>query len=144
VFRPQDGRSERAIFLVDPGGIIRYVDIHDIDDQPDNEVLFDQIAAASGTVSTPTIDAPESDRESAAADVVMYCTPWCPDCRAAREWLADHAIEYLEIDISKDPIARETAAGYNEGRLHTPTFEIGADICVDFRPDRLSELLDLS
>lgn len=143
VFRPQDGKSERAIFLVDPEGIIRYIDIHDIDDQPDNEELFDQISTATGTVPTPAVTAPESDPNTAGADVVMYCTPWCPDCRAAREWLAGHAIEYIEIDISRDPIARETAAGYNEGRLHTPTFEIGAEICIDFKPDRLAELLDL-
>jgi alkyl hydroperoxide reductase subunit AhpC len=35
-----DGTSERAIFVIDRTGIIRYVDVHDIDEQPDNEVLF--------------------------------------------------------------------------------------------------------
>jgi alkyl hydroperoxide reductase subunit AhpC len=34
-----DGSSERAIFVVDAEGIIRYIDVHDIDDQPSNEVL---------------------------------------------------------------------------------------------------------
>ena len=36
-----EGFSERAIFIIDKKGIIRYVDVHDIDEQPDNEVLFD-------------------------------------------------------------------------------------------------------
>ena len=29
-----DGQSERAIFVVDRGGVLRYIDIHDIDEQP--------------------------------------------------------------------------------------------------------------
>ena len=32
--------SERAIFVIDKRGVIRYVDVHDIGEQPDNEVLF--------------------------------------------------------------------------------------------------------
>ncbi len=28
-------------------------------------------------------------------------------------------------------------------RLHTPTFEIGKDACVDFRPEKLKELLGI-
>jgi len=33
----EEGKSERAIFVLDKMGIIRYIDIHDIDHQPDNE-----------------------------------------------------------------------------------------------------------
>ena len=43
VFREQEGRSERAIFIIDKQGIVQYVDIHDIDEQPDNQVLFKEI-----------------------------------------------------------------------------------------------------
>lgn len=38
--RPE-GYSERALFVVDKEGKIAYKDIHDISDQPDNEVIFD-------------------------------------------------------------------------------------------------------
>ena len=41
VFREPDGHSERAIFVIDKRGIIRYIDIHDIDHQPDNDVVLD-------------------------------------------------------------------------------------------------------
>jgi peroxiredoxin len=37
----EHGMTERAIFIVDEQGIIRYIDIHDFDSQPDNEVLFE-------------------------------------------------------------------------------------------------------
>ncbi len=39
----EEGYSERAIFLIDKEGIIRYIDIHDINDLPDNEVLFAEL-----------------------------------------------------------------------------------------------------
>jgi len=47
VLRPE-GKSERAIFVMDRTGMIRYVDVHDIDHQPDNEVLFRELAEIEG------------------------------------------------------------------------------------------------
>ena len=35
-----EGYSERALFVLDKWGVIRYIDIHDIDLQPENEELF--------------------------------------------------------------------------------------------------------
>ena len=39
-YRPE-GYSERALFIVDKEGKIAYKDIHAIDEQPDNEELFE-------------------------------------------------------------------------------------------------------
>jgi peroxiredoxin len=39
----EHGMTERAIFIVDKAGIIRYIDIHDFDTQPDNNVLLDTL-----------------------------------------------------------------------------------------------------
>ena len=75
--------------------------------------------------------------------VIMYCRSWCGDCRRARAWLQEHDIPYVEIDVDDDPDARSKAEGHNDGRLHTPTFEIGKDTCVDFRPEKLKELLGI-
>jgi mycoredoxin len=77
------------------------------------------------------------------ADVVMYCRTWCGDCARARRWLDAHKIPYTEVDVEADPKARERAESHNDGRLHTPTFEIGEGVCVDFRPDKLCELLGI-
>jgi peroxiredoxin len=38
-----EGFSERALFVIDKQGVIRYVDVHDLNDQPDNEVLFREL-----------------------------------------------------------------------------------------------------
>ena len=40
-YRVNDGYTERALFIVDKKGKIAYKDIHDISDQPDNEVLLE-------------------------------------------------------------------------------------------------------
>jgi mycoredoxin len=87
----------------------------------------------------------ENDIEAVdeSAGVIMYCRSWCGDCARARTWLTAHNIPFTEIDVERDPEARDRAAAHNDGRLHTPTFEIGDGVCVDFRPDTLSELLDI-
>ena len=35
----------------------------------------------------------------------MYGVSWCGHCRAARQFLNSHGIEYTEIDIDRDPAA---------------------------------------
>ncbi|MBN1868229.1 redoxin domain-containing protein [Candidatus Sumerlaeota bacterium] len=40
VLRPESGTTERALFLVDKKGTIRYIDIHDINTEPDMEPLM--------------------------------------------------------------------------------------------------------
>jgi len=34
------GATERALLVIDKGGVVRFIDIHPIDEQPDNEELF--------------------------------------------------------------------------------------------------------
>lgn len=77
-----------------------------------------------------------------APQVIMYCRSWCGDCRRARAWLIEHDIAFVEVDVEADPDAHSRAAGHNAGQLHTPTFEIGDGVCVDFRPEKIKELLE--
>src|SRR5512136_1978516 len=51
VLRPE-GYTERAIYVIDRQGIIRYVDVHDIDEQPDNDELLRLLAEIDPSVST--------------------------------------------------------------------------------------------
>lgn len=86
----------------------------------------------SDEITTGTGDEPQ---------VIMYCRSWCGDCRRARQWLEANGIPYIEIDVERDADAHARAAAHNFGRLHTPTFEVGEDVCVDFRPEILKRLL---
>lgn len=146
VLRPE-GYSERAIFVIDKHGIIRYVDIHDIDLQPDNEVLFEILEEMepAGAASYKTAEraaqaepSPEPD-----ADVVMYCTPWCPDCKRARGLFKELKIPYVEVDISHDRGAAARVRGWNKGLEQTPTFKIKGKILSEYNVPELEKLLGI-
>ncbi|HYW53145.1 MAG TPA: redoxin domain-containing protein [Dongiaceae bacterium] len=38
------GMPERAIFVVDKDGIVRYIDVHELKEAPDPAVLFEELA----------------------------------------------------------------------------------------------------
>ncbi len=42
------GMPERAIFIVDEGGIVRYIDVHLLKEAPDEAVLFGELAKLTG------------------------------------------------------------------------------------------------
>ena len=41
--RRKEGFSERAIFVLDKYGIVRYIDVHNIKDRPKNSILFAEL-----------------------------------------------------------------------------------------------------
>ncbi len=43
VLRPE-GMTERAIFIVDRAGKLRYIDVHALREQPDEEQIFEALA----------------------------------------------------------------------------------------------------
>lgn len=92
-------------------------------------------------MSDENLPAKESAEES--VGVVMYCRSWCPDCARARRWLDDRGIPYIEIDVEQNPQDRMHAESLNDGRLHTPTFVVGDEVCVDFRPERLEDMIGI-
>ena len=139
VFREKDGYSERAILIIDKYGVIRYIDIHDKDLQPDNDVLLAELGKISPELvrlepATKAVDLPHGG-------VVMYCTAWCPDCKRARAWLKLHRIPYTEVDITTTPGAAAQLRKWANGNLTTPTFDIDGVIIVDFNEAVLSPLL---
>lgn len=137
-----DGYSERALVIIDRYGIIRYIDIHDIDNQPSNEVLRQELlridpelrANQPAVQSEETTDLPQGG-------IVMYCTKWCSDCRKARDWLRSHNLEYTEVDIYAHPLAAKKVREWTGGKQITPSFDIDGVIVIDFDVDRLSEVL---
>ena len=43
VFNEEIGRPERAIIVVDPAGIIRYIDVHQLREVPDDAEIAEQL-----------------------------------------------------------------------------------------------------
>ena len=84
-----EGFAERALFIIDKQGLVRYMDIHNIGQQPDNEVIFEVLAelepeaAAAQKAAEAKAVAAAPAPEPVKTPVMMYCTPWCGDCRRA-------------------------------------------------------------
>lgn len=155
-----EGYSERALFIIDRTGIIRYVDVHNIDEQPDNEVLFRELAEIEGvpvpqeiipeTAGGATQTAPEAASTQAAAAapteqvrVVMYCTDWCPACRRARAYLKINNIPFEEVNITRDRAAAARVRSWTGGHESTPAFDVGGKIVLNFDIDKLNKLLGI-
>jgi glutaredoxin len=134
-----DGKTERALFIVDKQGIIRYIDIHDIDLQPDNDELRQALRQVD-----PEAAAREPTRMPSAmptGGIVMYCTKWCGDCKKARNWMTDHKLSYTEVDIYNIEGAVKQVRQWNNGFIITPTFEIDGTIISDYDEPKLREVL---
>jgi len=149
VMRPADGHSERAIFVIDKKGYIRYIDIHNIDDKPDNEEVR-KVLRQLETQEAPRI-APFTttgdyfsdlqEDEIPHGDIVMYCTKWCKDCKKAKTWLDQRGLAYIEVDVDYNMAARNQVRQWANGFLVTPVFDIGGTIVLDFDIPKLEEAL---
>ena len=143
VLRPE-GYTERAIFVLDKQGIIRYVDVHDIDKQPNNDELFrvltevDPAAVVFARAFLPSAGQASTEPD---AEVTLYCTPWCPDCPEARRYFKQHNIPYVEIDISRDREAAARVRGWADGNETTPTINIRGQIIVTFSQPKVEKAL---
>jgi mycoredoxin len=53
--------------------------------------------------------------------IIMYGTPWCPDCLRAKHFFKQHNIDYDWIDIEQDEIASAQIEIINGGFKSVPT-----------------------
>jgi len=74
--------------------------------------------------------------------VKIYTTPICPYCYTLKEFLKEHNIEFVEIDISKDEKSRDEIAK-KTGKLEAPILEIDDEIVVGFDKKKICELLNI-
>ncbi len=137
----QEGHSERAIFIVDPEGIIRYIDIHDIELQPDNQVLFAELARIDPDFPLDEFQPNPGGEPLPSEGLVVFCTPWCPDCRRARQWMESNQISYTEVDVSKNLDAAEQVKRWAGGNRVTPTFNFNGTVVVGWDQGKMEQML---
>jgi glutaredoxin len=145
-----EGFSERSIFILDKDGIVRYVDIHEIGDQPDNEEIFRVLAelepeaAERVAQQQKLLEKLAWEQPRPEDDLIIYCTPWCEDCKEVRAWLKKRDIAFREIDISKDRVAAKRVQAWGDGQETTPTFDYKGTIIVDWNLEKLQEVLGIT
>ena len=80
------------------------------------------------------------------AEIKMYTTSWCGDCRMTKMFMAEKGISYEEIDIEQTPGAAEIVMKANAGKRKVPTLDIdGRFVAVSpFNRQQLEEALRLA
>jgi len=63
-----------------------------------------------------------------AKKILIYTTPSCGDCKAAKRFLGERGIAYEEIDIEQHPEAAEIVMRLNDGMRKVPTLDVGGVI----------------
>lgn len=79
------------------------------------------------------------------AEITVYSTCWCGDCRRAKQFLRERGIAFREVNVDENPEAEELVLRVNDGRRKVPT--IGVDgryfACSPFDPYQLAEELKI-
>jgi glutaredoxin 3 len=58
-------------------------------------------------------------------DIVIYTTPYCFFCRAAKDLLRSEGLSFTEIDVSRDEALRKSMTARAQGRRTVPQIFIG-------------------
>jgi glutaredoxin len=66
-------------------------------------------------------------------NVQVYATKWCRDCRAAKEFLDSHRIEYSVIDVDADPAASAEVLS-RVGKRAVPQLVIDGEWFQPYKP----------
>jgi mycoredoxin len=79
------------------------------------------------------------------ADVIIYGTPWCGDCRRAKQFLRERGVTFREVNIDEAPDAEKLVLKVNKGLRKVPTVEVEGRYfaCSPFDPDKLADELKI-
>jgi mycoredoxin len=79
------------------------------------------------------------------AELTIYGTPWCGDCRRTKNFLRERGVAFREVNIDETPGAEELVLRVNNGRRRVPTLELDGRYfaCSPFDPYQLADELKL-
>lgn len=79
------------------------------------------------------------------AQITLYSTRWCADCRRAKSFLEERGVRYREINIDEFPEAADVVLRANNGRRKVPTLMVDGRYfaCSPFDPYQLAEELNI-
>ena len=89
-----------------------------------------------------TKDMSSAGGESSGPEVIIYTTPTCVHCKAAKEFFAEHNIQYTEYDVTTDSVRRQEAVE-KSGQMGVPVIFINGEMVIGFDKDKISELLGI-
>ena len=55
------------------------------------------------------------------AQITVYGTSWCTDCKRSKRFLGDHKVRYAWVDVEQDDSGRAFVQKHNDGKTMVPT-----------------------
>ena len=79
------------------------------------------------------------------ANITVYSTCWCCDCRRAKQFLRERGIQFREVNIDETPEAEAVVLRANDGLRKVPTIEVDGRFfgLSPFDPYKLAEELKI-
>ena len=74
--------------------------------------------------------------------VIVYSTPTCPYCHAAKEFLKENKIAFQDVDVSKDQ-AKAQEMIEKSGQMGVPVIDINGTIIVGYDKEAIKKALKL-
>lgn len=72
--------------------------------------------------------------------VVIYSTPTCHFCQAAKKFFEENNIEFTDFNVAEDQEKRKEMVEMT-GQMGVPVIKIGDDLLVGFDEGKVKELL---
>jgi len=74
--------------------------------------------------------------------VIVFSTPTCPYCQAAKRYLQQRGVPFEDEDVSQNIIAAQYMV-QRSGQQGVPVIQVGNEVVVGFDRARLDALLGL-
>ena len=74
--------------------------------------------------------------------VIVFTTPTCPHCRAAKRYLQARGVPFKDVDVSRNKTAAKDMVR-RSGQSGVPVLDIGGKIVVGFNRQKIDRLLGL-
>jgi mycoredoxin len=79
------------------------------------------------------------------AEIIVYGTTWCGDCRRAKQFLRERGVAFREVNIDEMPDSEDLVLRVNNGLRKVPTIAVEGRYfaCSPFDPYLLAEELKI-
>ncbi len=74
--------------------------------------------------------------------VIVFSTPTCSFCNAAKKYFREKGVKYTDIDVSRDMAAARDMVR-RSGQMGVPVIDIGGRIVVGFNRPQIDQMLGI-
>jgi glutaredoxin-like YruB-family protein len=74
--------------------------------------------------------------------VIVFSTPTCSFCNAAKKYFREKGVKYTDIDVSRDQAAARDMVR-RSGQMGVPVIDIGGRIVVGFNRPQIDQILGI-